>query len=87
MKRTLFLLCCLAALTACETRDQSTLTGAATGAVIGAAVSGDDDKLLGALIGGAAGAAVGNYIGPARNYPGQCVYERADGTRFLAACP
>lgn len=85
MKKFLMALPMIAALAACDTQTQSTLTGAAAGAALGAAVSGDDDKVAGALIGGAAGAAAGNYVG--RTQAGACVYQRPDGSRYTAACP
>ncbi|UWR22766.1 glycine zipper 2TM domain-containing protein [Sulfitobacter sp. S190] len=85
MKKFLMMLPVVAFVAACDTENQSTLTGAAVGAAAGAAVSGDDDRVVGALIGGAAGAAAGNYIGRANN--GQCVYQNPNGTRYTAACP
>lgn len=86
MKRIVFVIPAVALLAACETEAQSTAAGALTGAALGAAVSGDDDKVTGALIGGAVGAAAGNYLGKAQE-PGKCVYRAADGSRFVADCP
>lgn len=71
-------------LAACQTPQQTTMAGAAAGAAIGATVADDGDELQGAVIGGVAGAAAGSLIG--RTSTGQCVYRRADGTRFVAAC-
>lgn len=85
MKKLLIAFPLVAALAACETTGQSTITGAAAGAALGAAVSNDDDRVKGALVGAAAGAAAGNYIGVTQN--GNCVYQRADGSRYTAACP
>ncbi len=85
MKKVLFFLPLIAALAACETTSDSTAVGALAGAAIGASVSGSDDKVQGALIGAALGGAAGNYIGKTQN--GDCVYQRADGSRYLAACP
>lgn len=87
MKKLMLSLPLIAALGACAPADQqtSTLAGAAIGAAAGAAVSGDDDKVVGALVGGAAGAALGSYIG--RTASGACVYQRPDGSRYTAACP
>ncbi|WP_108483219.1 glycine zipper 2TM domain-containing protein [Oceaniglobus ichthyenteri] len=85
MRRLFFVLPLVGLVAACDTPGQSTLTGAALGAATGAAVSGGNDKVVGALIGGAAGAAAGNYIGRA-NQPGQCVYQRSDGSRYTAPC-
>ncbi|GAA6176344.1 glycine zipper 2TM domain-containing protein [Sulfitobacter pacificus] len=85
MKKLLLSLPLIAALAACADQQTSTLAGAAVGASAGAAVSGDDDKILGALVGGAAGAAAGSYIGQTQS--GSCVYQRPDGSRYTAACP
>lgn len=85
MKKYLALMALIVPISACQTQQDATIAGAATGALIGAAVSGDDDKVLGAVIGGAAGAYAGSYIG--RTQSGSCVYQRTDGTRYVAACP
>lgn len=85
MKKLLFVLP-VVALTACETQEQSMLTGAAAGAALGAGVSGDDDKAVGAMTGALAGAAAGAYLGKA-NDPGQCYYKDAYGNRYIADCP
>lgn len=72
---------------ACQTdADRATVAGAATGAVLGAAVADDDDRLEGALIGTAAGAVAGSLIGTA-NSPGDCIYRDQNGNRFVAPCP
>ena len=68
------------------TADQSTLLGAAGGAAVGYAVSGDGDKGKGALLGAAVGAVAGNLIGKANN-PGECYYRDSYGNRYIAACP
>jgi uncharacterized protein YcfJ len=85
MRNLLALLTLIIPISACETQQDSTIASAATGALIGAAVSGDDDKVLGAIIGGTAGAYAGRYIG--RTQSGSCVYQRTDGSRYVAACP
>lgn len=72
------------ALSACQTPEQTALAGAAAGAAIGATVADDGDELQGAVIGGVAGAAAGTLLGQTND--GRCVYRRADGTRFIAAC-
>lgn len=72
------------ALSACQTPEQTTMAGAAAGAVIGATIADDGDELQGAVIGGVAGAAAGSLIG--RTSTGRCVYRRSDGTRYVAAC-
>ncbi len=82
MKKLWIVLPMVGLLAACETQQQNTLAGAAAGAAIGSAVA--DDDLTGAVIGGVAGAAAGSMIG--RNTAGQCVYRRADGSTFTAAC-
>ncbi|MEH6647674.1 glycine zipper 2TM domain-containing protein [Sulfitobacter sp.] len=85
MRNFLAILPLIIPIAACQTQQDSTIAGAATGALIGAAVSGDDDKVLGAIIGGAAGAYAGSYIG--RTQSGSCVYERTDGSRYVDTCP
>ena len=52
MRNLLAILTLIIPISACETQQDSTIAGAATGALIGAAVSGDDDKVIGAIIGG-----------------------------------
>ncbi|PZX11402.1 glycine zipper 2TM protein [Palleronia aestuarii] len=86
MKKALFVLPLVLFGAACQTSpNQSALTGAAAGAALGAAVSGDDDRVAGALIGGATGAAAGNYIGQSRQ-SGQCVYSDNYGRQYTAPC-
>jgi len=72
------------ALSACQTQEQTTLAGAAAGAAIGATVAEDGKELQGAVIGGVAGAAAGSLIG--RTSTGDCIYRRADGSRYVARC-
>lgn len=80
-------LAALALLAGCVTTpEQDTMIGAATGAAIGYAVSGDQDRTKGAIIGAAAGAIAGTLIGQA-DQRGQCRYRGADGRIFIAACP
>ena len=64
---------------------QSTAGGALLGAAAGAAIADDGDRADGALIGGALGAAAGNLVGRSQN--GNCVYQRPDGSRYVATCP
>jgi phage tail tape-measure protein len=73
-------------LAACETPQQSALAGAATGAALGAAVSGDDDRVAGAAIGGTLGAIAGDYVGRSQD-GNQCIYRDAYGRTYRAACP
>lgn len=88
MRKAILFIPALAITAACETLpgDRSTQTGAAAGALIGAAVADDDDRLEGAVLGGAAGAVAGNLIGRA-NSPGDCIYRDANGNRYVADCP
>jgi uncharacterized protein YcfJ len=85
MNRFLLVLPIVAALAACETQGQNQIAGTAAGALIGASVSNDDDKLRGALIGGAVGLAAGTLVS-GRDSQGRCLYERPDGTRYYANC-
>ena len=64
---------------------QSTAGGALLGAAAGAAIADDGDRFEGAVIGGALGAAAGNLVGRSQN--GNCVYQRPDGSRYVATCP
>lgn len=86
MKQTFLLAILGLGIAACTPTDQATLGGAATGAVLGAAVSGDNDKAKGAIIGGAVGAVAGNMIGQA-NTPNDCIYQDSYGRRYVAPCP
>ncbi|MEM6305750.1 MAG: hypothetical protein AAF744_13615 [Pseudomonadota bacterium] len=85
MKKVLIALPMIGALAACDTRDGTLAASTLTGAALGAAVSGSSDRTRGAIIGGAAGLAAGSVI--ARQQNGQCVYQRSDGSRYVAACP
>lgn len=85
MKKFLIALPMIAALAACDTRDGTLAASTLTGAVIGASVSGSDDKAKGAIIGGAAGLAAGTLINRGQN--GNCQYQRPDGSIYTAACP
>lgn len=80
MKKLLMLLPVVALVAACETPEQRALTGAATGAAVGALVSSDEDRTKGALIGGATGLIAGTLIG--QDSSGQCLYRRQDGSTF-----
>jgi hypothetical protein len=55
MKNFLIAIPMIAALAACDTPDGTLAASTLTGAVIGATVSGSNDKAKGAIIGGAAG--------------------------------
>lgn len=86
MKLTFLLATLGIGIAACTPTDQTTLGGAATGAVLGAAVSSDKDRAKGAIIGGAVGAVAGNMIGQA-NTPNDCIYQDSYGRRYVAPCP
>ncbi|MFT4149631.1 MAG: glycine zipper 2TM domain-containing protein [Paracoccaceae bacterium] len=86
MKRLVLALPLMLAAAACTTTEKTTVGGAATGAVLGAAVSGSHDKGKGAILGGLAGAAVGNMIGQAQDGK-NCRYRDAYGREYIAACP
>ncbi|WP_284165115.1 YMGG-like glycine zipper-containing protein [Frigidibacter sp. SD6-1] len=86
MRRYFLLLPVLAALTACQTPEQTAMAGAATGAAIGAVAADDGDELKGAMLGGAVGLAAGALIGQTRQ-PGMCLYRDRYGREYTAACP
>ncbi len=80
-----FILIPLAILLAgCEDLNQQQLVGTTGGAAIGAIVS-PGNPLQGALIGSAIGLAAGTFMG--RDANGRCIYQRTDGSRYLATCP
>lgn len=86
MKKTILLTIIGLGVGACvPAADQATLGGAATGALLGAAVSDDDDRVEGAIIGAAVGGVAGSLIGRA-NTQGDCVYQDAYGRRYVARC-
>ncbi len=75
----------LALLPACETQTQTSAAMTATGALLGAAIADEDDRLTGAVLGGAACYAAGQLIGPATTQ-GNCVYRSDTGERIIAPC-
>ena len=86
MTKFIFVLPFVGLIAACDgSTSNSTAVGALAGAAVGAAVSNDDDNVKGAIVGAAVGAAAGNYIGKTQN--GSCIYQRANGSRYSAACP
>lgn len=85
MKRLALVIPMIAALAACDTPDGRLAAATVTGAVIGASVSGSNDKAKGAIIGGAAGLAAGTLINRGQN--GNCTYQRPNGSTYIAACP
>ena len=88
MRKLFLLLPVLGALAGCDGSDMgmtnNQLGGTAGGAAIGALVT-PHNPLQGALIGGAVGLAAGTLMG--HNASGGCVYQRNDGSRYVAACP
>ena len=83
MNRLLLILPVLGLVAACDPLQQNQLAGTLGGAAIGALVT-PNDPTQGALIGGVVGLAAGSMIG--YNAAGQCVYQRADGSRYVGAC-
>lgn len=58
--------------------------GAGAGAIVGAAATGN---MRGAVVGAAAGAGTGAIIGAVASRDGNCRYQRADGSTYVAPCP
>ena len=76
----------LGSLSACTTTEQGAVGGAVAGAVAGQLIGGNTEStLIGAGVGAVGGAIAGELIGRQAN--GNCVYQRADGTQFIARCP
>jgi uncharacterized membrane protein len=81
-----FALASVTGLSACTTTEKGAVGGAVAGAIVGQAVGGNTQStLVGAAIGAAGGAIAGELIGRQAN--GNCVYQKADGTQFIAKCP
>lgn len=85
MKSIVLLLGFIAALPACMPTTDPVVGGALTGAVLGAAVSDDGDRVEGALIGAGVGGIAGSLIGQSSR-PGYCVYRDVNGNRYTARC-
>ena len=76
----------LGGLSACTTTEKGAIGGAAAGAIAGQLIGGDTKAtLIGAGIGAVGGAVAGEVIGRQAN--GNCVYQKADGSQYLARCP
>jgi uncharacterized membrane protein len=74
-------------LSACSMTERAASVGAVTGAVVGGTTTGTvGGALVGATVGGIGGAAVGELIGRYREDPTRCVWEDANGRRYLAPC-
>ncbi len=87
MKKLLIIAIAAAGIAGCTAREERAATGAVIGAGAGAVVGGAaTGSTKGALIGAAVGGTAGALIG-ASTTPGQCIYERRDGTRYQARCP
>lgn len=84
MKKFMIVMLAVVQLSACQTMEETQLAGTVGGAALGAAVT-PDDRGKGALIGGTVGLLAGTLVG--KNTSGGCVYQRSDGTRYVAACP
>ncbi len=83
MNKILVILPILGLLAGCDQISQPQAIGTLGGAAIGAAVT-PHNPLQGALIGSAVGLVAGTYLG--KTATGDCVYQRADGTRFVGSC-
>ena len=81
MKKFALIIPMIAALAACDTPDGTLAASTVAGAVLGATVSGSNDKAKGAIIGGAAGTLIN------RGQNGNCTYQRPNGTTYVSACP
>jgi uncharacterized protein YcfJ len=87
MKRYVLVIPFVVLATGCVEADAPTVAGATVGAVAGAALADDDDRLKGAVIGAAVGGVAGNLLGRSARNPDQCVYEDRYGNRYVADCP
>ncbi|GHA15689.1 hypothetical protein GCM10007989_08090 [Devosia pacifica] len=88
MYKILIVLAAIFSLAACTSTQTGAAIGAGGGAIVGAATTGSVlGTAVGAGIGGVAGAAAGNVLGRLESNPNRCVYQRADGTRFVDVCP
>ncbi|MEO8241571.1 MAG: YMGG-like glycine zipper-containing protein [bacterium] len=83
MSKFLLVLPVLGLVAGCDTMEQQQLAGTVGGAAIGA-VATPNDPSKGALIGGTVGLIAGTVIG--HTATGQCLYQRPDGSQYVAAC-
>ncbi|WP_438751603.1 glycine zipper family protein [Pararhizobium sp. O133] len=84
MKIVLLVSLAVLSLASCTPTERGAGIGAASGAVIGGAVTNDwRGAAVGAAIGGASGAVIGNVAGQ----PGRCYFRDRHGRRYVAACP
>lgn len=84
MQKYLILIPIAVLLAGCEDFNQQQLVGSTGGAAIGAIVI-PGNPIKGALIGSAIGLAAGTFMG--RDANGRCIYQRTDGSSYLATCP
>lgn len=88
MHRLIIIIATVLSLAACTSTQVGAGIGAGTGAVVGAATTGSVlGTAVGAGIGAVAGAAAGNILGRLESDPDKCVYQRADGSRYVDWCP
>lgn len=82
MKKIIIALALIVPLAACSTTERNTTIGAAGGAIIGGAISGDvGGAAAGAVVGGAAG-----YLLSKSDRSGYCIYRDRHGRRYEARC-
>lgn len=84
MKKILCIVPVAALLAGCDSLTTQQLYGTAGGAALGAVVT-PGNPVQGALIGSAVGLVAGTYLG--HDASGQCVWQRPDGSRYVANCP
>ncbi|ASP79304.1 YMGG-like glycine zipper-containing protein [Sinorhizobium meliloti] len=82
MKKLLVVASMILPLAACTQTERGAAIGAASGGIIGGAISND---VRGAAVGAAVGGVAGALIGRA-NEPGYCVYRDRYGRRYTARC-
>lgn len=82
MKKTLLVASLLLALAGCTQTEKGAAVGAASGAIIGGAIT---DDVGGAAVGAAIGGVAGALIGRASE-PGYCIYRDRYGRRYTARC-
>ncbi|MCS6760791.1 MAG: YMGG-like glycine zipper-containing protein [Candidatus Devosia symbiotica] len=88
MHKILIIAAIVLSLAACTMTQQGAAVGAGAGAVVGAVTTGSVvGTAVGAGIGGVVGAAASNLLGKRAGYFDQCVYQRANGSRYYDTCP
>lgn len=83
MKKILAAAALVGMLASCTTTEKGTAIGAASGAVIGGAVS---NSWAGAAVGAVGGGLVGAAIGESQKHKGYCVYRDRYGRTYEARC-